>query len=120
MCGWRLTEDQSLNIVFTRQEARTGDNPESPQRIKHGIKIREVPTTSRKVFTTEQNELFIQRVVQDAQGLEGEVLYYHILGLNESATENDLKSWAHYSTDLVSDQRLQKKVDVYSQLTDTY
>ena len=67
-------------------------NPESPPRIHHEINIREVPTPSRTVFTPKYNELFVQQVVQDAQSLEGEVLYYHIIGLNESATEDDLKN----------------------------
>ena len=73
-------------MVYTRQKERAYDNPESPPRIQHKINIPEVPTPSLTVFTPEQNELFVQRVVQDAQGLEGEVLYYHIIGLNESAT----------------------------------
>ena len=38
----------------------------------------------------EQNELFIQQVAQYSQGLEGEVLHYHVLGLNESSTEDYL------------------------------
>ena len=69
-------------MVFTRLKSRADANPESPPIIKHEINITEVPTPSQTVFSTEQNELFFQHVVQDSYGLEGEVLYYHILGLN--------------------------------------
>ena len=78
-------------MVYTRQKAIVDANPRSPPIIQHKINIREVPNPSRTVFTPEQNELFVQRVVQDSHGLKGEVLHYHILGLNESATEDDLK-----------------------------
>ena len=78
-------------MVYTRLKSRAYTNPESPPRIHHKINIPEVPNPSRTVFTSEQNELFIQRVFQDAQGLEGGVLYYHILGFNNSATEDYLK-----------------------------
>ena len=67
-------------------------NPESPPITQYEINIREVQTPSRTVFTQEHNESFVQNVVQDNQGLEGGVLYYHILGFNESETENDLKN----------------------------
>ena len=67
-------------------KSKNSANPESLPRIQHEINIPEVPTTSQTVFTPEQNELFVQRLVQDAQVLEGKVFYYHILGLNESAT----------------------------------
>ena len=67
-------------------------NHEYRPRIQHKMNIPEVPTPSRTVFTLEQNELFVQHVVQDAQGLEVEALYYHIIGLNEYATEDDLKN----------------------------
>ena len=78
-------------MVYTRKKSISDANPESPPIIKHEINIPEVPTPSRKVFIPEHNELFVQRVVQDAQFLEGEVLYYHIIGLNESTTEDYLK-----------------------------
>ena len=51
--------------------------------------MREVRTPGRTVFTQEQNELFVQRVVQYSQDLGGEVLHHHILCLNESSTEDD-------------------------------
>ena len=73
-------------MVYTRRKERADTNPESPPIIQRAINILEVPTPSRTVFTPEQNELFVQHVFQDAQGLEGEVLYYHIPGFNESAT----------------------------------
>ena len=78
-------------MVFTIQKAGEDANPEFPPIIQHEINIREVRALSWKVFTQEQNELFFQQVVQYAQGLEGEVLYYHVLCLNESSTEDDLK-----------------------------
>ena len=86
MCGLQLTEDQALNMVYTRRKARANANPESPPIIQHKINTPELPTPSWTVFTLEHNELFVKCVVKDAQGLEGEVLYYHIIGLNESAT----------------------------------
>ena len=61
---------------------RANANPEYLPIIQHRINIPEVTTTSWKVFTPEHNELFVQRIVQDTQGLEGKILYYHILGLN--------------------------------------
>ena len=77
-------------MVFTRQKARADANPESPLRNQHEININEVRTPSRTVFTQEQNGLFVQQVVQDAQGLESEFLHYHVL-FYESSTEDDLK-----------------------------
>ena len=78
-------------MVFTRQKSRAGANPEYPPRTQLWINIREVHTTSRKVFTQEQNELFVQRVVQYSQKKEGDDLHYHVIGLNESSTEDDMK-----------------------------
>ena len=51
-------------MVFTIQKARAGANPESTARTQPGTNIREVRTPRRTVFTWEQNELFIQRVLQ--------------------------------------------------------
>ena len=56
------------------------------------IYIPEIQTPSRTVFTQEHNELFVQRVFQDTQVLENEVLQYPVLGLDESSTEDDLKN----------------------------
>ena len=78
-------------MIYTRLKVRADANPESPPRIQHKINIREVPTPSKTVFTPEHYELLVQRVVQDYQGLEGEALYYHIIGLHESTTEDDFK-----------------------------
>ena len=78
-------------MVYTRNKAISGANYESPPRIQHEINIREVRTPSRTVFIQEHTGLFFQQVVQDAQGLEGEVLHYHVLGLNESSTDDDFK-----------------------------
>ena len=78
-------------MLYNRQKARADANIESPPRIQHKINIPEVPTPSRTVFTPEQNELLVQSVVQYAQGLESKVLYYIIIGSNESETEDDLK-----------------------------
>ena len=78
-------------MVFTRQKARAGANPESPPKNHPETNIREVCTPSRTVFAQEQNELYVQEVFQCAQYLEGEDLHYHVLGLNESSTEDDTK-----------------------------
>ena len=81
-----------MEMVFTRQKSRAGENKEIPPRTQPGTNIREVRTTSRKVFTQEKNELFVQQVVQYYQDLEGENLHYHVLGLNESSTEDEMKN----------------------------
>ena len=56
------------------------------------MNIREELTPSTTVFTQEHNELFVQQVVQDSQGLEGEVLNYHVITLKDFSTEDDLKN----------------------------
>ena len=73
-------------MVYTRRKSRADANPESTPMIQYKINIPEVPIPSWTVFTPKNNELLIQCAVQDAQGLEGNFLYYHVLGLNESAT----------------------------------
>ena len=70
-------------MVFTIQKSRADYNPGSTPRNHQEINIREVRTTSRTDFTQEKNKLFVQKVVQDAQCLEGEFLHYHVPGLNE-------------------------------------
>ena len=64
MCGWRLTEDHALEMVFTRQKERADANTESPPITHQEINMREVRTPSLTVFTQEQNELFVQQVFQ--------------------------------------------------------
>ena len=73
-------------MVFTIEKARADANPESPPRTQPEKNIREVHTPSQTVFTQEQNELFVQQVLQYSQDLEDEVLHYHVLCLNESST----------------------------------
>ena len=77
-------------MVFTRKKSRTGANPKSPPRTQPETNIREVRTPSRTVFTQKQNQLFIQHIVQYYHYLEGENFHYHVLGLNESSTEDDM------------------------------
>ena len=81
-----------MEIVFTIQKTKADNIPESPPRTQHEINKRELRTPSWTVFTKKQNELFVQQVVQDAQGLEGKVLHYSILCLNESSAEDDFKN----------------------------
>ena len=76
------SEDHTLDMVFTRQKSRLGKNPESPPRTRPETNIREVRTPSRKVFTQEQNEFFIQDVFKYFQDLEGGDLHYNVIGLN--------------------------------------
>ena len=73
-------------MVFNRKKSRADANPESPPRPHPEINIREVRTPSRTVFTQEQNELLVQQVLQYSQDLEGVVLHYCVLCLNESST----------------------------------
>ena len=86
----------TLEMVFTRQRSRAGANPEYPARTHTGTSIREVRTTRRTVFTQEQNELFIQRVLQYYQEYKGDELQYHVLGLNISSKEDDMKKAYRY------------------------
>ena len=79
-------------MLFSRQKSRVDDNPESTPKNQPEINIREVQIPSRTVFTQEQNELFVQQVVQDAQDLEAEVLHYRVFSLNKSSKEDDLKN----------------------------
>ena len=69
-------------MVVTRQKSREGANPESPPITQHEINIQEVQNPSLKFFTQEYTEAFVQQFVQDAQGLKGEVLHYHVLFFN--------------------------------------
>ena len=80
-----------MEMVFTRKKARAGANSEYPPITQPGTNKGEVCTPSQIFFTQEQNELFFQRVVQYYQENEGDELHYHILGLNESSTEADMK-----------------------------
>ena len=80
-------------MVFTRQKSRAGTNPEYPARTRPGTNIREVPTPRRTVFAREHNELFIQQVLQYYQEEKGDELYYHVLGLNDFSTEDDMKKY---------------------------
>ena len=82
-----------MDLVFTRQKSRAGENPESPPRTQPGTNISEVRTPSRKLFTQEHNEFFLQQVFQYAQENEGDDLNYHVLGLNESSREYDMKKY---------------------------
>ena len=86
-------------MVFTIQKARAGANPESPARTQPGTNIREGSNPRRPVFTREHNDLFIQRVLQYSQEKKSDELHYHILGLNDSSTEYDMKK-AYRSLDL--------------------
>ena len=78
-------------MVFTRQTLRADANTEFLPRTQPEINICEVCTPSWTVFTQELNELFVQKFVQYSQGFKGEIFHYHVLGLNESSTEYDMK-----------------------------
>ena len=89
-------EDHVLEMVFTIKKARAGANPEYPPRTHPRTNIREVRTPSRKVFTREHNELFIQRVFQYSPEAKGDEFHYLVPGLKESSTEDYMKQ-AHRS-----------------------
>ena len=78
-------------MVFTRKKSRVGANSESPARTQPGTNIRERSNSRRTVFTREHNDLFIQRVLQYSQENESNELHYHVPGLNESSTDDDMK-----------------------------
>ena len=78
-------------MLFTIKEWRAGANPESPPRTHSVTNTCEVRTPSRTVFTMEQNELFVQRVVQYCQEKEGDEFLYHALGFNKSSKKDKIK-----------------------------
>ena len=49
------SEDHTLDMVFTRQKEKAGENPESTPITHPEINILEVRTPDRKFFTQEQN-----------------------------------------------------------------
>ena len=79
-------------MEFTKKKGRAGANIESPTRTRPGTNICEVHNPIRTVFTREQNDLFIQQVLQYSQEEKGDEFHYHGIGLNESSTEDDMKS----------------------------
>ena len=42
LCGWRLTEDHTLEMLYTRQKSKADANPEYTPRTQHKINIHEV------------------------------------------------------------------------------
>ena len=82
-------------MVFTRKKSRASANPESSPRNQPGTNKCEVRTPSWTVFIQEQNELFVQLIVQYLQEKECVGLHYHVLGLNESSTEDDNEKAYH-------------------------
>ena len=78
-------------MVSTKQKARAGANPELLQKNQPGTNIRKVSNPRRTVFTPEQNDLFIQRVLRYSQFKKIGELHYHVLVLNESSTEDYMK-----------------------------
>ena len=88
-------------MVFTRQKSRAGANPEYPERTQSEKNIRQGRNPIWPVFTREHNNLFIQRVLEYSQENESNEFHYHVLGLNESSTEDDMKpivTWLFYFT----------------------
>ena len=90
--------DHIVRIMHWRQylpekKAIAGANPESPPRTQPETNICEVRTPSRTVFPQERNKLFFQRVIQYNQEMEVGDLHYHVLGLNDSETEDDMKKF---------------------------
>ena len=83
-------------MVFIRKKARAGANPETSARTQLGKNIREGINPIRTVFTREQNDLFIQRVLQYYKEKRSDELHYHVLGLNESPIEDDMKKSYRY------------------------
>ena len=98
-------------MVFTRQKKRAGANPGSPARNQPGTNIRERSNPRRPVFTWEQNDLFIQQVLQYSQGNKCDDLHYHVLGLNQSSTEDDMeKSYIYLDLQFQPDNNQHSKV----------
>ena len=80
-------------MVFTGQKSRVDANPESSPKTQPVINIHELRTPSHKVFTQEQNELFVHQILQYSQDLEGEIMHYYVLFFNESPTEDYFKTF---------------------------
>ena len=72
-------------MAFNRQKSRVGENSESHARNQPGKNICEGNYPRLTVFIQEQNDLFIQQVLQYSQKEKSDELHYHILGLNESS-----------------------------------
>ena len=83
-------------MILTRQKARAGTNPESPARTQPVTNIREVRNPVRTVFTQEQNDLLIQQLLQYCQEEKSDELHYLVIGLNQSSTEDDMKTSYRY------------------------
>ena len=86
-------QDHASKMLFTRQKTRAGANPEAPARTQLGNNIQKGINPRRSVFTQEQNYLFFQRVLQYSQENKIDELHYHVLGLNESSTQDDIKKY---------------------------
>ena len=84
--------EHALEMVFTRQKAIVVADKYSPARSHPGTNTREGRNPRRPVFTREHNGLFIQRVLQYSQRNEKDELHYHVLGLNESSAEDNIKN----------------------------
>ena len=78
-------------MVFNRHKERAGENIESPARTQSGKNIHEGSNPRRTVFTREKNDLFIRRVLQYSQEKKSDELHYHLIVLNESSTDDDIK-----------------------------
>ena len=100
-------------MVFTRKKAWTGANPESPARTQPVTNIHKERNPRQTVFTREHNDLFIQRVLQYYQEKKSDEFHYHVLGLNESSTENDMKKAYNYLS-----LRLHPNKNKHSQVTE--
>ena len=68
----------------------------NPARTQPGKNICEERNPRQTVFTQEQNDLFIQLFIQYSQEKKSDELHYHILGLNDSSTEYDMKKAYRY------------------------
>ena len=78
--------DHALEMVFTRKKARAGENPEYSAGTHPRTNISGGSNPRRPVFTREQNDLFIQQVLQYSQENESDELYLFVLGFNYSST----------------------------------
>ena len=80
-----------IRDVINQTKIKSGCKSRSPVRTQPGKNIREGSNPRRPFFTREQNDLFVQLVLQYSQKKKIDELHYHVLGLDKSLTEDDIE-----------------------------
>eukprot|EP00978_Attheya_sp_CCMP212_P001873 scaffold3890_cov33-Attheya_sp.AAC.1 len=86
-----IEQDSKINDV--EQDDAVDTLPPSPPRTNRADPVAESPI--RPSFTNKQNQLFVQSIVCDSGEKIGNDLHYHVLGLEHTASEDDVKKAYH-------------------------